>query len=104
VLLFAVVVFEVDVRTHGWKERAAGQLGGEPSSGVYTALYVHLVFAVTTVILWPVVIVRAIRNFPIPPAPAAHSAWHKRWAWVATAEMVLTSVTGWIFYWMAFVR
>jgi putative membrane protein len=104
VLLIAVVIFEIDIRAHGWEERAAGQLGAEPSTSVFMALYIHLVFAVTTVLLWPVVIIRAVRNFPSPPAPALHSIWHKRWGWVAAIGMVMTSVTGWIFYWMAFVR
>ena len=104
VLFVAVMIFEIDIRTHGWESRAAGQIGGEPSPNVYTALYIHLVFAVTTVLLWPIVIVRALRNFPNPPAPAPHSAWHIRWARVAAIDMVLTSVTGWMFYWLAFVR
>jgi putative membrane protein len=104
VLLAAVIVFELDIRAHGWQERSAGTIGGEASSTVKTALSIHLVFAVTTVILWPIVIVRALRNYPNPPAPSLHSPWHVRWAWIAAMDMVLTSVTGWIFYWLAFVR
>jgi uncharacterized membrane protein YozB (DUF420 family) len=104
VLLVAVVIFELDIRTHGWEARAAGQIGGIPANNVYAALYIHLVFAVSTVILWPIVIIRALRNFPNPPAPSPHSRWHIRWARLAAIGMVLTSVTGWIFYWLAFVR
>lgn len=103
VLLTAVAIFELDIRTHGWQERAAGQIGGEASSTVKTALAIHLVFAVTTVLLWPIVIVRAVRNFPNPPAPSPHSPWHIRWGWIAAVDMVLTSITGWVFYWLAFV-
>jgi uncharacterized membrane protein YozB (DUF420 family) len=99
-----VIVFEVDIRIHGWEDRAAGQLGGHASSQVWTALYIHLCFAVTSVLLWPVVIVRALRQFPDPPAPAAHSASHKFWAWLASLDMLLTAVTGWTFYYLAFVR
>jgi hypothetical protein len=104
VLLVAVVIFELDIRTHGWESRAAGHLGGKPTSGVYNALYVHLVFAISSVILWPVVIIRALWNFPNPPAPADHSRWHIRWGYIAAIDMALTSITGWIFYWLAFVR
>jgi putative membrane protein len=103
VLLSAVVVFEIDMRTHGWQERSAGQIGGNASSTVTTALRIHLVFAVSSAVLWPIVIVRALRNFPNPPSPSLHSAWHKRWAWIAAIDMTLTAVTGWIFYWLAFV-
>ena len=35
---------------------AAGAIGGHPAASVFTALYIHLVFALTTVVLWPVVI------------------------------------------------
>jgi putative membrane protein len=104
VLLAAVSVFELDIRTHGWQERSAGTIGGEASPTVKTALSIHLVFAVTTVILWPSVIFRALRKFPNPPAPSLHSTWHIRWGWIAAINMLLTSVTGWIFYWLAFVR
>jgi uncharacterized membrane protein YozB (DUF420 family) len=103
ILLAAVAVFEIDIQLHGWQDRAAGNVDGELSRAVWTALYVHLSFAVSSVILWPVVIVRALRNYPDPPLPGPHSLWHKRWGWIAAADMVLTAVTGWIFYWLAFV-
>ncbi len=91
------------MQLHGWQDRAAGEVGGKVRSAVWTALYIHLVFSVSSAVLWPVVIVRALRNFPDPPQPGAHSAWHRRWGWVATIDMVLTAVTGWVFYWLAFV-
>jgi hypothetical protein len=101
VLLAAVTLFEVDMRVNGWTERA------EPSphwsnGTVQNALAVHLVFAVSTAVVWIVVMVRALRNFTSPPLPGPHSAWHKRWAWIAAIDMGLTSLTGWIFYWLAF--
>lgn len=104
VLLIAVIVFEVDIRIHGWKDRAAGQVGGEPAAVVWYALYAHLACSMTTIILWPVVIVLAMRRFPVPPRPSAHSRLHKRLAWLATLDMLATAVTGWIFYWLAFAR
>lgn len=104
ILLVVVILFEIDIRLHGWEERAAGQLGGYAPTAAATALYVHLVFAVTTVILWPTTIVLALRNFPNPPVPGLHSRVHVPLARVAAADMVLTAVTGWIFYWMAFVK
>jgi hypothetical protein len=62
------------------------------------------VFAVTTVVLWPVVILLALRSFPPIPGPAPHSRIHVPLARLAAADMLLTAVTGWIFYWLAFVR
>ncbi len=103
-VLLVVVLFEIDIRLHGWEMRASGIEGGRASASVWYALYVHLVFAVSTVILWPVTIILALKNFPNPPHPSAHSRVHVPLARVAAIDMVMTAITGWIFYWMAFVR
>ncbi len=105
-LLVTVVLFEADMRINGWLHRAAASPYGAQKSSidwVSTALYVHLFFAVSSALLWVVVIVRALRNFPSPLQPGAHSAWHRRFATLAAIDMVCTGVTGWVFYWMAFV-
>jgi len=104
ILLFVVILFEIDIRLHGWEERAAGKIGGHPASTVYWALYGHLIFAISSVILWPITIALAIANFPSPPAPGPHSRIHIPLARTAAADMVLTAITGWVFYWVAFVR
>ncbi|HEX5472659.1 MAG TPA: DUF420 domain-containing protein [Lacipirellulaceae bacterium] len=104
ILLIVVILFEIDVRLHGWEGRAAGKIGGHPPSIVFTALYVHLVFSISTVILWPITIGFAAKNFGVPPRPGPHSRIHIPLARTAAADMVLTAITGWIFYWLAFVR
>lgn len=103
VLLVVLTAFELDVRLHGWQERAADELGGKASQLVLTALSIHLFFAVTTVLLWIVVIVLASRRFPNPPSPNSHSPFHRRWARLAALDMLLTTLTGWVFYVLAFV-
>ncbi len=103
VLGVVLVAFEVDIRLHGWQDRAAGQLGGQASTAVLTALAIHLFFAVTTVMLWIIVITLALRRFPSPPEPNAHSNFHRCWARLAAWDMVLTTLTGWVFYVLAFV-
>jgi putative membrane protein len=104
VLLVVVILFEIDIRLHGWEPRAAGEAGGRASQIVWYALYLHLVFAVSSIVLWPVTIFLALRNFPNPPKPGPHSRVHIPLARTAAADMVMTAVTGWIFYWLAFVR
>lgn len=105
VLAIAVTAFELDMRIGGgWRERAAPSVYW--TSGwnlVWTTLAVHLCFAVPTAFLWIFVIVQGLRKFPHPVAPCAYSARHKLWAWPAAVGMLMTAVTGWIFYWAAFV-
>jgi len=105
VLLVTVSAFEIDMRINGWRDRAAASRFWSASglNWVDAALALHLCFAVTTALAWIVVIARALMNFPSPPAPCPHSLWHIRWAKVAAVDMLLTAVTGWLFYWMAFV-
>src|SRR3954467_4441355 len=76
ILLTVVVLFEVDIRLHGWEDRAAGQIGGHAPKAAVNALYVHLVFAISTVVLWPTTIIIALRNFSNPPRPGSHSRLH----------------------------
>lgn len=124
VLGLTVLVFEVDIRLHGWRERAAASpyyqpvtdpgpiseflfvrlLGRSDAPGlVQVSLAVHLVFAVTTALLWIAVVTAALRRFPVPPEPAPHSRRHRLWGWLAAVDLALTSVTGWAFYYLAFV-
>jgi len=103
-LLVAVVLFEIDIRLHGWEIRASDIEDGRAPAIVWYVLYIHLVFAVSSSILWPVTIFMALRNFPHPPRPGVHSRVHVPLARIATADMIITAITGWIFYWVAFVR
>ncbi len=125
VLLTAVALFEIDMRlVSGWRDRAepspyygtvydAGpvsqwicrdllRLPGVPG-WVIRSLAIHLLFAISTTVLWIVVMARALRRFLRPPAAGDHSSSHRFWGWVATWDLALTAISGWIFYWLAFV-
>jgi uncharacterized membrane protein YozB (DUF420 family) len=107
VLLVAVILFEVDIRVNGWEHRAEPSpyfdVANKWSCPAGRALIVHLCFAVPTFVLWVVVVAGALRRFSRPPSPGPHSQWHARYATLAAVGMLLTAVTGWIFYWLAFV-
>lgn len=101
VLLVTVALFEIDMRVSGWRERAVAS----PYYGPWVdySLAIHLVFAVSTALLWIFVTVQALRFLPSPPAPNWYSPRHRFWARLAALDMLLTALTGWTFYWLAFV-
>ncbi len=100
-LLIAVLLFEVDMRLNGWRQYA------EPSpyygNWLTPVLWIHLVVAVSTTILWIYTIIAAVRRFVKPVQPNEYSPTHRRVAKAAAMGMLFTAVTGWVFYWMAFV-
>lgn len=106
-LAVAVTLFELDIQyASPWRERAAASPYFSPvwtEGWVNRVLIVHLVFAVSSAVLWIAVIARALRRFPNPPAPCPYSRRHMFWARLAAVDMTLTTLTGWTFYYLAFV-
>ena len=106
VLLVAVIAFEVEIRSFGWADRAMGSpywVDGRWNDWIDRSLAVHLCFAIPTPLLWAWLIYKALRGFPRPAAPSAHSRQHRFWGNVAMLGMALTAITGWCFYWLAFI-
>ena len=103
-LLVAVLAFEIDMRFFtDWQVRAeASPYFTSPVNWVKIALGVHLFFAIPTTVIWVYVVWHALRYIPNPPGRSRHSAKHIRWGWIAAWEMVGTAVTGWAFYYLAF--
>jgi hypothetical protein len=100
-LLVAVTLFELDMRFFTTWE--SGALVSPYYAWVKPALGIHLFFAIPTAVLWLMVVIRALRRFPSPPTPGPHSRSHTFWGWLAAFETLMTAVTGWTFYWLAFV-
>lgn len=110
ILLAAVTAFEVDVQmVHGGWENIVSRQSLAPEqlqqkiSAVRPWLLVHLVFAVTTPLLWAVTIVLALKRFGPNAHPGPHSQLHKFLGWASTIDITLTSVTGLLFYYHAFI-
>lgn len=103
VLTGAVIAFEVDVRFFtDWRTLA------EPSpyyeSGLVSwMLVIHLLFAVPTPIVWVVVIFMALKRFRESFSQETFNRIHRISGWVAATFMLMTAVTGWVFYYLAFV-
>lgn len=110
-LLFtAVGLFELDMKLQGGWEQIVNRdpehprLTGAALDEIRTVLNVHLCFAITTPILWLVTIALAMWKFPNPPVPGRHSRLHAVLGSVSAIDLILTSLTGVVFYYMAFVR
>ena len=107
VLLVAVLAFEIDIRMHGCWRAIVGTrtpaLSVEQLAAVKQILTVHLVFAISTPLLWGTTISLALRRMPKPPAPCEHSRLHKTLGWLSVIDLVLTSATGLLFYYRAFI-
>jgi putative membrane protein len=101
VLAVAVILFEIEMRVVGWRHLA--EISPYFQTTLFPVLSVHLLFSVSTTILLTLTVFLAWRRFPTPPRPTQHSTHHKILGRLSAIGLTLTSVTGWIFYYMAFI-
>ena len=107
-----VILFEIDVRfLTDWRQLAE-------SSSLYhvgwvdTALWIHLLFAIPTPLIWGYVVYHALKKYHFAELSHENGAGvllvsapqhsHRFWGRVAATMMLLTSTTGCVFYWVAF--
>jgi putative membrane protein len=107
-LLAAVCAFEIDLHwvQGGWENvvKKGPSVTSDQLAFIQKVLRIHLLFAASTPFLWAITIGFALRRFPNPPQPGSHSSLHSVLGWASTLDLVLTSVTGLIFYYVAFVN
>ena len=96
-----VALFEAEMRIIGWRWRAESSPFYDTL--VMPALAIHITFAASTLVLWIKVTLSALLRFEHGPSPGPHSTSHRFWGRLAALDMVCTAVSGWIFYWLAFV-
>ena len=108
VLLLTVGLFEVDMRLHGGiagiLANRSRPLSSAELTSFYRLLYVHLFFAISTVVLWATTLGLAVRRMPSPPGPCRHSRMHKTLGWISAVDITLTSVTGLLVYYYGFMQ
>ncbi|MDA7950869.1 MAG: DUF420 domain-containing protein [Pirellulaceae bacterium] len=104
ILLIAIILFELDIRLSNPSWETLSALSPYYETGwVYTSLYIHLFFAIPTPFIWAFTITQALRKFPNPPAPNSYSSTHKIYAYLSTIGLFGTTITGWVFYYLAFI-
>ncbi len=102
ILFLAVVLFEIDMRLNGWTHLAQPSPFWE--TPIKVSLYVHLCFSVPTSILWFGLLGWSIWRYETDTGfDPADAAKHRKLGWAAAAGMTGTAITGWIFFYLAFV-
>ncbi len=101
ILGVAILAFEVDMRWNGWRHLAEASPYFE--SLVFPALYVHLCFAIPTLFLWVYTIFMASKYQISRAAGGAPRFRHKTFGRLSAYSMIATTITGWIFYYLAFI-
>ena len=102
ILLIVITWFELDVRFFGWKERAA--LSPYYNTTLFPFLYGHVLISVSAAGAWLVQVLLALRQFDKNyEISVKNRISHIRRGWLTVVLMILTTVTGWIFYVMAFI-
>jgi hypothetical protein len=92
-LALVVAVFEYNLRLQGgiFVATAASSYAGTATLNFW--IYLHTLFAITTLVIWVALVALSLRRFPRPPAPNAFSATHRRWGRIGMVWMLLTGVT-----------
>lgn len=103
VLTLALVAFEVDVRfVSPWRQAAEVSPFYE-SGWVNRWLAIHLVFAIPTPFIWGYVILSGLRRFKTGFKQGNYNRRHRILGRIAAGFMFMTAVTGWLFYYLAFI-
>ncbi len=103
ILVITVAAFEIELQFFtNWRE-LAGPSPFYASGWVDRVLAVHLCFSIPTPILWLVTVVLGLRWFGWNARPNRNSRRHRFLGWTGAVFTALTTITGWIFYYLAFV-
>jgi putative membrane protein len=103
ILTVVLIAFEIDVRfITAWRDLA--EVSPFYDSGtVDRCLLVHLLFAIPTPVIWAIVIVMGLRGFKSGFSQGNFNRIHRISGRIAAVFMLMTALTGWIFYYVAFV-
>ncbi len=91
-----VLLLEIDIRFWGL-DKVIEQSRYYGSDTLAIVFVVHLIFAISSTLLWLWLIIISVRRYPV------HFRFpHKRYGKIVFADIVMTVITGWILYAMAF--
>jgi uncharacterized membrane protein YozB (DUF420 family) len=103
VLLVVVILFELDLRALGGIFKAVEQSRYAGTAWLNGMIYFHTLCAISTSLLWILLVAISLLKFPRPPKPNSFSKWHIIFGRIGMIDMLLSAVTGVILYFAGFV-
>jgi len=93
VLVVVVGLFEYDMGTHGGIFEMVKGSRYEGTTFLNASIYTHTLFAITTSLIWLVLIIFSLFKFSKDPKPNQFSKAHKFWGRIGMIDMLLTGIT-----------
>jgi hypothetical protein len=103
VLLVVVILFELDLRALGGIFKAVEQSRFAGTGWLNGLIYFHTLCAITSSLLWILLVGILLLKFARPPKPNAFSKWHILFGRIGMIDMLLSAGTGVILYFAGFV-
>lgn len=100
-LFILLIFFEMQIPGTDWMKHTATSSFSEDTIRNY--LSVHKSIAISMTLLWTLTLSLALWRTPSSPRPSPHSRLHKILGISSAVMMIITAISGWIFYWMAFI-
>lgn len=96
-----LLAFELSIRIVGWREQA--EVSPYYESYLLALLFLHLLCAVPAVGLWYYTLYKALKEFSFSAKPGKYSMMHRRMGWVSYLFLLMANLTGYGFYYLAFI-
>lgn len=100
-IFILLIFFEMQIPGSDWIKQTAQS--SFPEATIRSYLSVHKSIAISTTLLWTMTFLLAFWRTPNPPRPSTHSKVHKIMGTSSAVMLIITAISGWIFYWMAFI-
>jgi len=100
--LVAFAILARDFLLGDWRTRAVKDAGEAIAPITLMTLSIHVAFLVTSLLIWVVLLVAAIRRVPNPPGPCKFGPTYLFWIVLLGLQTFLAMLTGWEFYMLAY--
>lgn len=85
-----------------WQARAVKAAGEVIAPVTRMTLVIHVAFLATSLAIWVVLLVAALRRIPNPPGPCDFGRTYLFWIVLLGLQTFLAALTGWEFYMLAY--